>query len=411
MATASVAICMAVLLLLSLGGTPIVHAIAISSGGPELANSSVNYPSVQTLASLCPGLPTAKELLANAAEYSVAIVGGRVNSTTTIPNFGQIRNYTSDTVNFGSGAINLNQPNIVESNGTTWVQVPLAVLEEDGCANALGYNASPLTAASQWALGEYSQPSSISGSYSVGGVMSYGDPVGIWSPNPSNCVSAAGLGCYLGYDVLTMEDNIYFYQIVYVDSTSGPSCSGRSVEIEQEVVSTGASTNTQYCPSIPGGYSSESMKIAPTGTYWDFYFNGQLLYQKALVSGENPYILTSDQPTSVVETNDFTQSDFRGFVEYTGDWNPMGTFDPAVSYFFNGGWNPSYTGPPYTGSIAHAYVYWGGYQGNGWAFGVATSSPPSWSGVSSPNTEEMVLCSSYGGGCTVPPPSLGTQLW
>ena len=410
------------LTLLLLVGPPAFLNQKFTSGGPLASQSSETLLSPQVVASACPNLPTANGLLNNGS-LSLQIFNRNDNSAV-------VANYSSTVLGYMTGQIYPNFVAIFVTNGKVWVEIPENILQETGCLSAIANYQTPqipenaifdgltsTASASTWGVGGYSNPGTISGNYHVTGVQSTIRNSGTWSPNTSNCPNSV---CYLGYDVVTLWDNMRGYQLVLQNILPHNSyTNAQGYDAVVEVWSTAglissadisiSYSSTQYYP-LQISYSSSASK-------WQFFYNNNLIDSISLVTGENPYMLIGNQPSSVVESDDNTQGDFAGFSSGVGFMVPPGNggycpclSSPAISYFFNGEWNPAPGGvwPP-TGKTDAAYVYDGGST-SGFAFSVAQTGPPTWIGLSSPSSEEMSFCVS-GSGCSTPSPSQGTLLW
>jgi len=367
------------------------------------------------LRSACPNLPSANQLLSSPSE-KVGII--YPNSTTVPP-----QNYTEPVLGYMNGRIYPNFNVIYVTNGKVWVEIPQDALQSTGCNSALsayesGGAATPAVT-SPWAVGGYSNPLISGSSYKVTGLSSYVESTGTWSPKTANCPNST---CYIGYDVLTVWTNLYGYQLVLQNVVPGDAYTNAQGydAVVQVWSSTGLVSSSEFSISFgTSSYYPLKIQYVASTTSWDFYYNGNLLTTVALHSGENPYMVTGNQPSAAIETDDSTQGDFSGFGSNVG-WivgpggGSAGTcpcmVEPAISYYFNSEWNPSYTvsWPP-SGSTAAAYVYDGGSL-TGFAFSVGAGSPPSWIGLSS-TLESMSFCVSGSSGCTTPTPAQGTKLW
>jgi len=367
--------------------------------------------------SACPNLPTAKDLLGSSMNKPL-IVG---NSSMVN---GEFENFTMTTVGSMNGEIYVNLPYIYEYNGSLWVLVPQQVVESDvACAQALSsYNpaGSPTikiasaSTAPTWALGMYSDPASISGGSNVTGVRSYIVSTWPWTPNTSNCPSSL---CFTWYDIVTGADNQDYYQIGLLNQVPGNAHSDAAgYDANLQIWRSGLLYMSADFSITYSNGSAYPMQLQWDSTYVRAYWNGGQLGAQPLSSGENGYMLTGNQPSVVVESDDTTLSDFSNFRAQIGSWS-TGTCpclqEPAESYLINNAWNPDYgTGSSGVGSIAHAYVYYGGYN-TGMAFGVANNNQASWFGVGG-GTEFAQFCvylHTYSSFCGTPAPALGTQLW
>lgn len=150
-----------------------------------------------------PDLPSANQVY-NSGSCSIVDLNtfGKsvpVNTTTGLPSTSGVNpnsqpcfnvsstivNCTSTVLNYQTGQYISNVPTIwLQYNTTIWVQVPYNDLETGVQPYATAINlltgnsisTSPMTTSSTtWSIGEYDNPSAISGSYSIEGAVSYGE--------------------------------------------------------------------------------------------------------------------------------------------------------------------------------------------------------------------------------------------
>ena len=100
---------------------------------------------------------------------------------------------------------------------------------------------------------------------------------------------------------------------------------------------------------------------------WEMWCNQTLILG---VKGDpSTSCVSGSQPSVVVESNDFSPSDFSGFSTTIGQSDFQGYPLAAVVYLFQGEWRPQYHG----NYIPAGYAYLGGNLINSW--GVGTEAP------------------------------------
>jgi hypothetical protein len=350
-----------------------------------------------------PNLPTAQELWNSnvSCEYIDLNFNGKVQSSdtgmpapeapTVMNLLSTIVNCTVTTPNYYSGGFST-CPQIWEQyNSTIWVLVPLQYLPTSNS------NTSPTPqSATTWAIGAYQNPATLTSS-AVTGACSFGEFT----------QSTFGSGSdYLGVCVVTVETANLVYQMVMQLNASGQflinqvinPTTGQLVQAPQTESISGAALNTLYSTYIE----------YVTGIGWVFGFNSVGVW--SYKGDSSTQILTGNQPTAVVETNDFSQNDFASWSTQIG-----GTYTatngtqyplPDACYLFNGNWYPYQAGQ----NDPQTWAYLGGNQLGTWGSVGGQGPPTNWTtvktvGENHPQVGEL----SIGPGKTVQ--SNGNVLW
>lgn len=331
-----------------------------------------------------PNLPTAQEIYGKVpcSVINLDFNGKQASSVSGIPdpNSPTVEDMSSTIVNctttepdYYNGGL-FTGPQVWEQfNSTLWVDVPLQYLQTSS-----NLSNSPLPATTTpptWAIGAYQDPSALAGSYSVWGACSFGEytQTSFSSPN------------YVGVCVVSVSTSNYVYQMV-MQLDSG----GKSVVDNIIVRSTGKLYQTPSQSYVSNAalnnlYNTYVRYI--TGTGWAFGWNWTNYFTFTLDS--NTQILVGNQPTAVVETNDFNSSDFSSWATQIGgnytDPNTGTTYPLAEAcYLFNGNWYPITHGQ----NDPQTWAYLGGNQVGTWG-SLATQGPPTnWT---SNNVGESVL--------------------
>jgi hypothetical protein len=312
-----------------------------------------------------------------------------------------VSNYTSDEPNFLQGGVLKNVPHIwLQYNSTVWIEVPLPDLQ------SIQAIASPASSGTTWAIGAEAEPDTISGSYSVTGGLTFGE-FG-WTGSQTGDFVAT---------VLSISDGTYIYQIGITDLAG----SGQYINYQYWQGGNLINGNSKKVSVSNGVELNEYIQYNTAEKAWQFCFNYGQYYT---VGSSTTKMVTGMQPNVVIESNDFTPSDFTSFAKQVGNYWSLGNgtviYEAAMGYQFNNGqstpgnWHPYYA--QYSNNnlthepIPGALVYEGGTLMSAWNnCGVGSESPPSNLdlGIQAPAHSAEVLQFAYG----YSNPGQGTLLW
>jgi hypothetical protein len=306
-----------------------------------------------------PKLPSAKQLYDN--EVCVVIdlryCGKQVasmdeslpdpNSKPVIDMTTMIVNCTTTIADYVGGGVKVSTPQIwLQYDSNIWVMVPSKYLETATPPAGLVQRAG-----STWAVGMYANPQAITGSSDVWGVCTFGQ---------FNSATFGSSGSYLGTAVLTVCSNNFGYQEVMQLSPSGRSIVYNVWDLNtNKMVGAASLAVTATTGQLYNLYIRYN--TSPSGA-WQMWWNQILMWT---VTGDtSTRVKTGNQANVVVESNDFTSSDFSGFSTNIGG-TQSGTPLCAAVYLFNGNWAPSATGH----AAPAGFTYLGGQTVGGISIG------------------------------------------
>lgn len=356
------------------------------------------------IAAAWPNLPTAKELydtgsclmidLRYAGKQSImanGLPGGLPdpNSPTVYDPSSLIANCTSNDPIIELGIVVQNDPHIwLQYNSSVWVEVPASYLQTsvEPYATAVqqilnahlpNVSASPSPDQAEsytWAVGEYDNPSDITGSNVTTGAISYGE----WTNNTLGSGSALE---YTGVDVLSIETTTTPYNYL-PQNVMALNQSERflSINIWDMTYPPNLAYANNFIPwssgSPPSLNTMYNLYMKKLGSAWYFCWNSSIFYLWGDPGGTGTSILTNGNQTNAgVESNDFTQTDWIGFRTLIGNeayFNGAYHCLPAIGFYFNNNWYPSNVGDP----CPTAYEY--NASGNPGLFGIGLVEPPVW---------------------------------
>jgi len=299
-----------------------------------------------------------------------------------------IVNCTTTTVNLMKGGLIVNNPQIwLQYNSSVWVKVPQKYLQISTPSVTQQTDEDPLT----WAVGMYANPQQVTGSYDVWGVCSFGQ----W-----NSATFGSSDKYIATNALTVPSSNIGYQMGMILDPNGRSLVWNWWSLsssDHDIGSFGYVTNADS-----GKLYNMYIKYV-TGSGWQYWWNQTYL---GVMTGDSSTIVkTGSQANVVVESNDFTSSDFSGFSTSIGGTHSGGQPLCAAVYLYNGNWKPSATGD----SAPYGYTYLGGTFLNGFAIG--GQAPPSTWGSSLNIGQTSSLRERFTVGAGLTQRTHGYQLW
>lgn len=353
-----------------------------------------------------PNLPSAKELRQLPICFFVDSRDYSAKDFSSI-----IVNCTTNGINAYTGDIIRNQPQIwLQYDETIWILVPQNYLKQTYSSpntNSAIQQDMPeptqTTEKSTWALGFYSNPSTIAGSSPVMGAVSFGEwTTGYSSPDTEDYVLSPCLS-------VVLKDTEYLLQQMMVTLYNGAKYIG------QNVIDMNDPYNPLYNYATPAPYYAATETLynnyikhnSTTSGRWDFCWNFETRHHIDTTPAITE-IKVGNQPSVVFETTDTVSSHFGSNyqIDIGGNYTALnGTtyYMAAIGYLFNGDWKPQYMNDNYP----YAKVYYGhtfppspnaGYM-------IGEAGPVSWMGVRSLYREQV----NFGKSITLP--SQDTVLW